>query len=242
MRRYRFFVRPELVKLESGVVLVDDSLRAYLENILRGGESAELVAFDGSGTEYVVQWVPDRKELRIVERRNACLDKGFKLAVFQGVPKGTFMEDVISFCAQVGVDDVYPLLTARSVSRQVGSAKLNRWRRLAEEASKVGGFCHVTRIGEPMTLEESLATLRSYDLVLFLYENAHKPLRELANVILEARSIALVIGPEGGFDIAEAELLRAVGQEVSLGPVIYRSRWAAATACVIVNYIKGLAG
>ena len=91
-------------------------------------------------------------------------------------------------------------------------------------------------------LKDALPLLNQVDLVLFLYENAQVNLKNFATQIERANHIALVVGPEGGFEPSEAEELGKHSVTVSLGPVIFRSRWAASVAVMTIDFIKGLVG
>jgi len=115
-----------------------------------------------------------------------------------------------------------------------------RWQRIASESCKVGGFCSTTEVKQPLFLRDALALFNKADLVLFLYENAETNLRNYTTEIERANHIALVVGPEGGFDPSEAEELSKRAITTSLGAVIFRSKWAASVAVMAIDFIKGL--
>ncbi|WP_018963185.1 RsmE family RNA methyltransferase [Coprothermobacter platensis] len=243
MRKYRFFVENKLVDLDKGIIVPDNTLFRYVENVLRGGDDCQLIAFDGSGKEYIVTYDMPKKVLRIRDIIANCVNKGFSLTLFQAIPKGNYMDDVTALCSQLGVDEIVPVITSRTTVKQVSDAKLNRWRRIAMESCKVGGYCNTTNIDPAMTIDNAYNKIPTFDLSLFLYENAEdKRLSDYDTEIRTSERICLVIGPEGGFDEQEATKLSSICKTVSLGPVIYRSRWVGAIGITCINYIKGIVG
>lgn len=242
MRKYRVFVENSLIDLDERVVTIDKSLQRYIEQVLRGAQDCKIVVFDGSGKEYITTYDSETKSLVIEDVVSNCIQKSFSISLFQAVPKGTAMDDIIALCSQLGVDQVYPMITARTTVKQVGSNKLMRWQRIASESCKVGGFCSTTEVKQPLFLRDALVLLNEADLVLFLYENAETNLRNYTTEIERANHIALVVGPEGGFDPSEAEELSKRAITTSLGAVIFRSRWAASVAVMAIDFIKGLVG
>jgi 16S rRNA (uracil1498-N3)-methyltransferase len=242
MRRYRIFVESNLIDLDLRIVKLDQNSLRYIEGILRGALDSQIIVFDGSGNEYLTAFDDQRKVLVIQDTILNCFDKGFSLSVFQAIPKSNYMEYVNSLCSQLGVNDIFPTITSRTVVRGVGSTRLDRWKRIALESCKVGGYCNTTSVHDIVDFGEMLSMFTSFDLVLFMYENATKRLREYEDVIMRASNIALLVGPEGGFDPEEAHELEKHGLSLSLGPVIYRSRWAASAAVASINYIKGILG
>ncbi len=242
MRKYRVFVDNSLIDFDKRVVHIDKDLQRYVEQVLRGAEDCKIVVFDGSGKEYTTMYDSEHKCLVIEDVVDNCIDKGFSISLFQAVPKGMAMDDIIALCSQLGVDYIYPLITARTTAKQVGNNKLLRWQRIALESGKVGGFCNTTEVRPPLLLRDALPLLSQADLVLFLYENARVNLKNFVTHIETASHIALVVGPEGGFEPSEAEELGKYSVTVSLGPVIFRSRWAASVAVMTIDFIKGLVG
>ncbi|MDQ2993205.1 MAG: RsmE family RNA methyltransferase, partial [Candidatus Eremiobacteraeota bacterium] len=94
--------------------------------------------------------------------------------------------------------------------------------------------------GDQITVETLAERCAGYDAVLVPWESAApKPLREsLPRLIEGARSIAVVVGPEGGFAHAEVERLQVAGAHpISLGPRILRTETAAMALVATINYL-----
>jgi len=89
------------------VVTIDKSLQRYIEQVLRGAQDCKIVVFDGSGKEYITTYDIETKSLVI---EDVVSKKSFSISLFQAVPKGTAMDDIIALCSQLGVDQVYPMI------------------------------------------------------------------------------------------------------------------------------------
>jgi 16S rRNA (uracil1498-N3)-methyltransferase len=162
--------------------------------------------------------------------------------VAQGIPKGQKMDFVVEKLSELGVRALIPLESERTIVRDVGSAKLVRWQRLARSAAQQCGRGEVLIIADPTPLMRLYSRFESYDAVLFLWEVAEqRPLRELLPIILGGvKSVLVIVGPEGGFSHAESEGARASGAHLlSLGHRILRTETAAMAIVAILDYIIG---
>jgi len=163
-----------------------------------------------------------------------------RVDVAQAVPKGAKMDFVVEKLSELGVTSILPITSERTIVRDVGEGKLDRWRRLARAAAAQSGRADVATIAEPLDYGELLVRFTNYDAVVFPWELADgRPLREtLPPLVAEARSILVVIGPEGGFSHAEAELAKAAGAAiVSLGSQILRTETAALVLLSVLRYL-----
>jgi 16S rRNA (uracil1498-N3)-methyltransferase len=164
--------------------------------------------------------------------------KPVSVDVAQALPKGQKMDFVIEKTTELGVDAIVPFSSERSIASDVGGAKLERWRRLAKTASQQSGRRGVARVEDPVTFDGLLERFATYDVVLFPWELApHVRLRDRLPILLErARTVLLVIGPEGGFSHDEAAAAVERGAEMLwLGPRILRTETAAMALLAIVG-------
>ncbi|MDQ4065018.1 MAG: 16S rRNA (uracil(1498)-N(3))-methyltransferase [Actinomycetota bacterium] len=167
-----------------------------------------------------------------------------EVVVYQGAPKGSKADDVIERLAEVGIAETTIFSSTRAVVRwdEERIARLeDRWRSLARAASKQSRNPFVMNIGGALSWDELLSRVEGEPLAIVLWEEASLPLRTALGG--SADRVALVIGPEGGFDRAEAEALADAGaQLVSLGPRILRTENAALVAAAALQYHFGLIG
>ena len=148
------------------------------------------------------------------------------------IPKGPRADAMINDLAQLGVDRLIPLITARSVVHPRDN-KLNRFAKAAAEASKQSGNAWFMRISDATLLDEALDCDADLKLVADPYA---EPLTGLAQSLKSVRSIRVLIGPEGG--LADAELAHAVGAGFApwcYSPNVLRVETAACAAVAILR-------
>ena len=165
----------------------------------------------------------------------------WRVSVAQGVPKGQKMDFVVEKLTELGIDQLFPLYSERTIVEDVGAAKIERWRRLAKSAAEQCGRASVPSVHAPQKLEPFTSCFKDYDAVLFPWELADpQPLREtLPSLVQTTETILVVIGPEGGFSNDEAAHAREAGAHlISLGPRILRTETAALVVVGILNYLS----
>ena len=221
------------------VVLTDDEAR-HIKNVLRMRPGEEVLLINGSGTEYmsiITNITSDTVELMITGRRRCTADPSVRVTLFQCIPKQGKMETVIQKCVELGVYSIVPTASARCVVKLDGrDDKLVRWNKVSVEAAKQCGRATFPEISKPVELAS--IDLTPFDLALTAYEGEKD--RTLKRALREkdyAESIAVIIGPEGGFEPSEVEALRDKGAEaVSLGRRILRTETAGMATLAQIMY------
>ena len=224
------------------VVAVSGSDAHKIANVLRlrSGDDVEIV--DSAGTLFDAKLQIDdgvvRASLAREHQRASAVDVVIDVA--QGLPKGAKMDFVVEKLTELGVHAIVPFESERTVVRDPGPAKLERWRRLARSASQQSGRRDVPEVRDVLTFQQLCGAFASYDLVLFPWEAAsHEPLRLTLPQLLEpARRILVVIGPEGGLSHAEADRASSAGATVvSLGPRVLRTETAGMMVLSVLLYL-----
>ncbi|MBV8689679.1 MAG: 16S rRNA (uracil(1498)-N(3))-methyltransferase [Candidatus Eremiobacteraeota bacterium] len=162
----------------------------------------------------------------------------FTVTVAQAMPKGQKMDFVVEKLTELGVFAIVPFYCERTIPQ--ASRREARWQRLAETAAKQSGRSSVPVVESPLDFESLIERFAGFDCVLFLWELAEQgPLREtLPALISAAKSILLIVGPEGGFSSAEAAAAEESGAHLlSLGTRIVRTETAALVMLAILNYL-----
>ena len=210
---------------------------------MKTGDAVEI--FDSAATSF-------RACVQIAERSvTARLDEivavrsapQVAITVAQGVPKGQKMDYVVEKLTELGVAAIIPLLSEHAVVREVPPAKLERWRRLARTAAQQCGRSDVPNVPVPLDFESLLAAFPSFDAVVLAWELAagDAPRDRLPALLEGARSILVIVGPEGGISHREAGLAAGAGAHpVSLGGRILRTETAGLVAVSIIGYVLGL--
>jgi 16S rRNA (uracil1498-N3)-methyltransferase len=207
---------------------------------LRAGDAIEIVDSSSQLFDAALESVNGVVTARLISMQASSENAQFEITVAQGIPKGQKMDFAIEKLSELGAAAIIPFSSERTVVRDLGPAKMERWRRIAEAAAKQSGRTTLMAVSEPTTLEGVVSWFNAYDVVLMPWEVAESaPLREtLPPIVHEARRVLLVIGPEGGFSHAEAERAAAAGAHlITLGPRILRTETAALALVSILQYI-----
>ena len=237
----RFFVDGVFAPGES-VTLRDEDARK-IAVVLRMCSGAAIEVIDTEGNAFAATIELQRAGVSAVLREALARDERAEctLVLAQGIPKGQKMDYVVEKATELGVASIVPLVTERTIA-DASAAKLERWRRLARAAAAQSGRVRPTEIEAPLDWAGFCARSPRFGRVLVPWERAERvPLREqLPNAIEGARSIAIAIGPEGGFAQHEVELALAAGATaVSLGARVLRTETAGLVVCSIVRYALG---
>ena len=216
------------------VVLTGDEAR-HIGAVLRMRPGDEVLLINGEGTECIAEissFTDSTVELLIKNRRVCSAEPNVKVTLFQCLPKQGKMELIIQKCVELGVDRIVPTVSSRCVVKIDGKEnKLVRWNKVSQEAAKQCGRASVPEVTAPVQLDK--ADLSGYGLVIIPYENENETtLKSVLRNNEDTESIAVIIGPEGGFEPKEVEsVLARSGRAVSLGRRILRTE-TAGMACI----------
>lgn len=155
-----------------------------------------------------------------------------KIYLFQGLPKSDKLELIIQKAVELGVHEIIPVAAKRSVVKldaKKEAGKIKRWQAISESAAKQSKRSIIPEIKPVMSYKEALQYAKELDVKLMPYENA-KGIAETRRIISEIQkeqSVAILIGPEGGFDPEEVDLASKDGfYPVTLGKRILRTETA----------------
>jgi 16S rRNA (uracil1498-N3)-methyltransferase len=236
----RVFVPAQL--LDGGRVTLDRPASKHLVKVLRLQAGAEVSVFDGCGTEIegrIVRASAAGVELALGQRHRVPLPLE-SITLLQSVPRGDRMDVIVQKTTELGVTRIVPVTSARGMVKPPPS-KIRRWRVIAQEAARQSGRADVPHVADPVALNVALAgaaTAGGTRLLLWEEERA-LPLRQ-ALVQMPLVSVTLLVGPEGGFSVEEAESARAQGfRAVGLGPRILRVETAALVAVALTQSALG---
>ncbi|MFC3690794.1 16S rRNA (uracil(1498)-N(3))-methyltransferase [Chenggangzhangella methanolivorans] len=225
---------------EGAQIDFDDGQANYLRNVLRMGEGDGLLLFNGRDGEWsarLVEVAKKRARAELVGLTRPQTPSGRLRWLFAPL-KHARLDYMVQKAVEMGVSRISPAITRRT---QVSRVNLDRMRANAVEAAEQCGVLAVPEINEPETLEAILARWPEGEPLVFCDEDAAgadplAPLRALAG-----KPLALLIGPEGGFDPAERKALSALPQTVriGLGPRILRADTAAVAALAVLQATVG---
>lgn len=241
---YQFFTEPSNIHDKS--VIIEGSDVNHIKNVLRIKPGEEISVSNGiDGREYrceVVSLSDERVEckLRFIKEDNVELPN--KVYLFQGYPKGDKMELIVQKCVELGVYEIVPVFMKRTIVKLDEKKAENRVKRLngiAEAAAKQSKRGIIPKINDVMSFQEAIAYSSCAQVKLIPYELAQgmDRTKELIGRIKPGESVAVFIGPEGGFAVEEIEAAMQAGIEsVTLGRRILRTETAGIAVLSVLMY------
>lgn len=171
----RFFVSPSDVEGRY-VYITDKNDLHHMKKVLRLSAGDEVDISDGSEWEYkteIEELGEKEARLRILDKQKFAREPKTRITLYQGVPKGSKMEEIIQKSVELGVNSVVPVFMDRTIVVDKGNfgKKLLRWQKIADEAVKQCRRGIIPQVEEPAAFAEILEKLADYDIVVFPYEN-----------------------------------------------------------------------
>ena len=162
------------------------------------------------------------------------------VTLYPAILKGDKMEFVVQKCTELGVNAIRPFVSQNCECRPT-AVRVDRLKKIAEEASKQCGRGIIPDICEVITFDTLINELNSYDTVVFPYENAKETdLKTFLRKGNLGNKIAIIVGSEGGFKLEEAERIEEKSAtSVSLGSRIMRAETASVAVLSAVMYEMG---
>lgn len=235
--------RFKISELGKDVFWLRGSEREHLVRVLRLKAGDEVVGFDNTGVEYagiVLQIEENSVTCRILSIERPEVEARTSVYLAVGLAKGEKMDWVMQKGTELGMEGLIPLRAKRSVVRLEGNKardRVARWQKIASEAAKQCQRVKESRIFAVCDWQELAAQLPPDTQWLIPYEEERE--RRLGSALEGVdgeRPIAVLIGPEGGFEQAEvAWAEEKLGAKcVSLGPRILKTDTAALAALTMV--------
>lgn len=245
MSSNRFFVS------ESG--FQDQNVRLSAEqahqvcHVLRLQVGEEIVVLDNAGYEYDVTLTTVAKREatgQVTCKRPAAGEPRAQITLFQSLLAREKFEWVLQKGTEVGVTRFIPMQTERSIARarRIDAKKLTRWRRILTEAAEQSHRGRIPEIEAAATWDEVLAQLQSFDrsLIAATSGQTHTLKEALVSGEKPPSSLAILIGPEGGFSEDEVKQACDSGAgPVGLGPRILRTETAAMVVPALILHELG---
>ncbi|MBQ9551058.1 MAG: 16S rRNA (uracil(1498)-N(3))-methyltransferase [Lachnospiraceae bacterium] len=232
---YRFFVDPSDIKGQD--IYIGGRDYNHIKNVLRMKRGEVVSISDGvSGNEYrchIEDIGEERVHLRLDFIKEADIELPVKVTLFQGIPKSDKMDMIIEKCTELGVSEIVPVRTERSVVRldeRKAEKRREHWQGKAEAAAKQSKRAVIPEIRPIAGMEEALEHAGDFDFKLIPYElsEGFQKTRDIMSGIKPGDRIAVFIGPEGGFSEEEIKNAEEKGFiPITLGRRILRTETAA---------------
>lgn len=242
----KFFVTED--KIKDNKIIIDTEDVSHITRVLRLGVGDSVTVCDSCGTDYEAVIASTEQKCIICDikdKRKSESEPNIKVTLFQGLPKASKMEYIIQKTTELGISEIVPVKLARCVvkidSKKDEQKKLDRWQKISEAAAKQSGRGIVPQISPVMSLDEVIEKSKEFDLFFVPYEcEDRKTLKEILLSKPDVNKVGFIIGPEGGFDIAETAKLHDNGIEtVTLGKRILRTETAGEAVLAMTMYEIG---
>lgn len=241
----RFFLSPG--QPEDGKVQIDGNDAHHITRVLRLRVGDQIECVDETGLLHLVE-ITETGEIVlgiIRQTRQVSQESPLALTLFQGLAKSDKMDWVVQKAVELGVDEIVPFssrFTVVKLNVKQRQARRERWQRIALEAAKQCGRTRLPSISPLLDWQQMLMEVNKRvsgdELVLLAYEAEQT--RNLSHIPSTPNAVSVVIGPEGGFAVEEADLLIEKGAEcISLGPRILRTETAGLVALSLIGYRWG---
>lgn len=239
----RYFVSKENINN----LIIDNDNYHHLATVNRAkvGEEVELSCDNITYKVKITNITKDVINFEILDCFYFDTEFNFKVTLLQSYPKGDKLEEIIKHSTELGVYEIMPVITERSIvkiDKNKKESKLNRLNMIAKEASKQSRRNYIPQINDIYNLTDIDFT--KYNKLIFAYEveatnTENKKFLEIINDIKENDNIIIAIGPEGGFSEKEANYLIGKGFiPVSLGKRILRTETAGLYCLSAIGALK----
>ena len=234
MRTARFFVSPDwIARGASAFSIPAGPMYRQIVSVLRMkvGDIVSLCPNDGSELECVITEITKAAIMGSIRQTIVGKPLRPRVVVCAAVTKRDTFEWVLQKCTELGVVEFIPLMTERVVKKTKDVPQ--RWNDIVREASEQSGRTTVPEIFEPMTFSAALEHTKSFERMV-MHESAGKPSGMPA--VREMDSVALFVGPEGGFSEKEIVEAKAAGcSVVQLGSLVLRAETAAVVGTAMIR-------
>ena len=233
---YNFFV--DEAARQGDTFRISGSDYNHIRNVLRM-KAGDVFLVSCGGESHLCQlsgFEEDTVVAEVKEEGFQDTELGVELYLFQGLPKSDKLELIIQKSVELGAAGIIPVEMKRCVVKleeKKKKSRRERWQAIAESAAKQSKRSRIPEVGEILPYREAMKLAGEMDLFLLPYENARGMIatREALQTIRPGMKVAILIGPEGGFDPKEVEVAEEHGaKRISLGRRILRTETAAITA------------
>lgn len=230
----RYFV--EEIKNQKACLSEEDSYHLKIVMRTNIGENVEIVCQD----KLYLGVVDDLKQMVsiAIKKELNIPDSSYNVTIAQGLIKDKKMDFVLQKATELGVSEIIPLQTKRSVVKTSGKEekKIERWQRIVKEASSQSKRIQIPQVKPIMCIDDLLKL--DYDVkILCSVNETSTSIKKVLDKLDRSDRILFVVGAEGGFEKEEEQKLIQNGFiSVSLGSNVLRTETAPLYLLSVVSY------
>lgn len=232
----RYFVD----NIEKNVFTLNNDDSYHLVTVMRAKEK-ELVEIIYNEETYIcmIDEIIPVVKCSIIEKKERKNNTIPRITIAQSLVKEQKMDYVLQKSTELGVDKIIPLKVKRSIIKldKNDNKKIDRWQKIVHEASEQSKRISIPKVENISDINDLIHLNYDYKILCSVNELSTTLKKGLQN-INKSDTILIVIGPEGGFDPSEEELLINNGFiSVSLGSRVLRTETASSFVLSVINYI-----
>lgn len=226
MNLHRFIKKVDFNK--DKIRLKDEDFSNQVRKVLRLKPGDKLILVNGKGQEAVCKitnFKTNVVDLRVLERKNLSSKVDREVYLFCSILKKKNFELVAQKAVEVGVSQLFPVISKRTVKLGL---RFERLRKIMKEASEQSGRVELPKLNEIVKFEEAVKRGSDLDINLFFDERGE----DFKLILQQHRKVGVWIGPEGGWNNDEIEVAKSKDnfKFANLGNLTLRAETAAIVA------------
>ena len=241
----RYFIKSDQLVGDQATIVGDDV--HHIRDVMRARVGDCIIVCTCAKISYLVEIVHLEKtevKVKVVEIKSEDVELPVFVTISQGITKGDKFDLVVQKATECGASAFVPVAMKRSVTKideKKADKRVERWQRIALEAARQSHRQVVPSVMMPVDMKGLVAMAGEYDVCLFAYEadriDAQHVLADVIKKFELGTRVLVLIGPEGGIDESEVDLLIDAGfKAVGLGPRILRTETAPIYVLSAISY------
>ena len=193
----------------------------------------------------IVKITNEEIETEIISQNEIDTESKVQVSIFQGIPKSDKMEYIVQKSVELGVYEIIPIELKRcivKIQEKDKIKKINRWQKISEVAAKQSGRNLIPKVREIINTKQLKDYIKDFDVFIVAFEKEKiiklkDVIERIKNSDKENKKIGILIGPEGGLEEEEVNLMKKNGAEIiTLGNRILRTETVAINILSIIMY------
>ncbi len=230
--------------ISSSQYLITGEDAKHIEKSLRMKKGEELTLVSPDCKEHkceIEDFETEGVTVKVLESAPCTQEPTVQVTLYQSLTKGDKMDMIVQKAVELGVHRIVPVVTSRCVSRPDEKSlrkKTERWQKIATGAAQQSCRGIVPEVSNTLTFLQAVKESVSNDLSLIFYEGGGEALSAL--VKNNIKTVAVFVGPEGGFDVSEVESAKETGViSATLGKRILRAETAPLAGISAIMCLSG---
>jgi 16S rRNA (uracil1498-N3)-methyltransferase len=187
----------------------------HLSRVLRAKTGEPVILFDGAGCTRegsIGEIRSGEVQVVLTGEKQSRKRKLPWITLAVAPPKGQRMDTLVQMAQEIGLDELIPIVTEHSIERKFSAKRYDRWQRVAVASAKQSGADFLVQFSHAANLETLAGSSQQWNLKLAFHTGPGcVNLHEFLDDLTQPERILLAVGPEGGFTVEEANLMRNSG-------------------------------